>query len=228
MVIGNGMIARVFNKYQTEESVIIFASGVSNSNEYNQDSFLREFNMVKETLLKVGNKLFVYFSSCSLDDAELKNNAYHKHKIGMEDLIKNSSNNYLIFRLPNVIGSLGNDNTVVNYFIKKIKKSEEFVVWKHASRNIVDIEDVYKIVSYIIDNRKFVNKILNIAYDNNVKILDLIQAIAIMLNTTPKFRVEEKGTDMKIDNGDIKQVMKELAITQHDILNLIIKYKGDK
>jgi len=80
MIVGNGMIATKFKRYEDQDDVLIFASGVSNSSETKDISFLRELEMVKSCLDNFSDKRFIYFSSCSLEDIELKNTPYHLHK----------------------------------------------------------------------------------------------------------------------------------------------------
>ena len=47
MIVGNGMIAKKFKKYKDKGNVLIFASGVSNSNETRCTNFSKELKMVK-------------------------------------------------------------------------------------------------------------------------------------------------------------------------------------
>jgi len=47
MVIGNGMIAKAFSQYKNNPKVLLFASGVSRSNEKEEASFLREKELIK-------------------------------------------------------------------------------------------------------------------------------------------------------------------------------------
>ena len=225
MLIGKGLIANAFNKYIDIGDIFIYASGVSNSNEKDNKEFLREKELVNKYIEQYKNKIFIYFSSCSLEDNELKNTPYHIHKLDIEQLIQSKCNNYLIFRLPNIIGFNGNINNIVNFFFEMIQKEQKFIVWQNATRNIVDVEDVYKIASYIIDNKICTNSIINIAYNVNTSIVDLIQSIEIILNKQANYNKVDKGVDMKIDNRLIQPIMNKLSIVQPNLLNLINKYK---
>ena len=227
MIIGKGMIANAFNLYKHRDDVVVFASGVSDSNESDELKFLREKELLKSYLREYNNKQFIYFSSCSLEDEELQNTPYHIHKQVIETLIKEMSTNYLIFRLPNIIGHFGNENTLVNFLMNKIKSNEELIIWKNATRNIVDIEDLYKIVSYIIDKKHFTNSVINIAYNTNVKIIDLVNIIEIILNKKAIYKIADKGFDMRINNDMIKPIMNQLLIKQPSIKTLINKYKEE-
>jgi len=225
LIIGDGMLASMFIDYKNSNNIIIFASGVSNSSETREKEFLREKTLVENTLKNYRDKLFIYFSSCSLDDPQLSNTPYHIHKRNMEQLIKEISNYYIIFRVPNIIGRGGNKNTIINFLFNKIKQEEVFDLWINATRNIVDIEDLYKIVSYIINNRVFKNIILNIAYEYNYKVEDIVHAIENILNKKAKYNIINKGADLKIDIQKTLPILNELKIVQPTIETLIKKYK---
>ena len=61
MVIGNGLIASAFERYKNNDDIIIFASGVSNSQETSELAFNREINLMKR-YLNLDKKL-IYFST---------------------------------------------------------------------------------------------------------------------------------------------------------------------
>ena len=225
MLVGHGIIASSFKIYKSDERFIIFASGVSNSLEKDNKEFIRERDLLETNLKENSDKLFIYFSSCSIEDSELKDTPYHIHKKAMEEIIKLTSKHYLIFRLPNIIGNGGSKNTIINFLINKITSNQKFELWENATRNIIDIEDVCKIVSYIIENRIFNNNIINISYDKNNKLVDIVNAIEIIHNKNAFYTVINKGVDLKIDNSKIKQIMKELGIVQPKIINILKKYK---
>ncbi len=224
MIIGKGLIATTFHKYQDIKDIIIFASGVSNSNEVDMCKFEREEELLRNTLSL--NTLIIYFSSCSLEDRELKNTPYHLHKKRMEDIVLKEANRYLIFRVPNILGYGGNKNTIINYLYDAIDKNNRFTLWENATRNIIDIETLEAIISYIIDNNVFINEIINIAYNKNTKVIDIVHAIEIVLNKKASFEVIDKGVDLRIDNSKVLNILKILNIKQLSINYLINKYKG--
>ena len=225
MLVGNGMLVSYFRSYKSDDGVLIFASGVSNSSLTDEKEFVRERELAESILKDNKDKLFIYFSSCSIEDSELKNTPYHIHKKNMEQTIKNNANNYLIFRLPSVVGKGGSKNTIINFLINKIKDNQKIELWKNATRNIIDIEDVYKIVSYIIKKRIFNNATVNIAYSENNKILDIVKSIEKIFDKKALYTVVDKGIDLKIDNNKIKKIMTELSVVQPTITQIVKKYK---
>src|SRR5215470_13061079 len=117
MVIGNGMIGTRFGSYQKDDRFVIFASGVSNSKTRFDAAYKREINLLKETIDTNKQKILVYFSTCSLYDPEEKNSPYIIHKKQVEDIIQSHCNQFLIFRVSNLVGKSNNPNTVLNFFV---------------------------------------------------------------------------------------------------------------
>ena len=225
MVIGKGMLAKRFDTYKDSNEVLIFASGVSNSSEISINEFEREKELLMSNLKSNEEKRFIYFSSFSLNDNELKNTPYHLHKKEMEELVISKSNNYLIFRLPNVIGLDGNSNNVINFFIDRVKDNRSFEIWKNATRNIIDIDHIFEIVSYIIDSNAFINLVSNIIYENSIKVFDIVKTIEKMANKKANYTIVEKGYNLKVVDENINNIMAVLDIKQPDLATLIEKYR---
>ena len=149
MIIGDGLIAKSFKKkYKNDENVIIFASGVSNSQENNKSNFERERKLLVNFLKKNSQIKFIYFSTILID---YKNNPYYNHKKQMEDLVKQYSKNYIIFRVPQLIGDSGNSNNLVNYLVNKIKNKESLEIYTNLKRAVIDVEDLVGFVNYCKD-----------------------------------------------------------------------------
>ena len=86
MIIGNGLISSVFDKNKKDyENYLVFASGVSNSKETNEEQFIREKELVLKCIYENKNLTFLYFSSVLVG---ITNNDYYNHKLAMEELIK--------------------------------------------------------------------------------------------------------------------------------------------
>ena len=62
MIIGNGLRAKAFNSYGNDNKLLIFASGVSNSNETSSKAFDREKKLLLDALNNQSGKKFIYFS----------------------------------------------------------------------------------------------------------------------------------------------------------------------
>ena len=177
MVIGNGMIAKRFSPYADNKKWLVFASGVSHSMAVSDAEFEREKNLLQQTIQNNPHTTFVYFSTCSIYDPSLQQAAYVLHKLQMEQLIKNNAAAYLIFRVSNPVGLTNNYHTVLNYFVEHISSQTFFTVWQYASRNLVDIDDMYQLCNHIMQQGLWLNKIINIANPVNYPVTAIIQYI---------------------------------------------------
>ena len=88
------MIANAFkNCTLIDNDLLVFASGVSNSSETDTRMFAKEAALLTETLSVNRERKFVYFSSSPIDYID---SPYYGHKLAMEDLIRNSTDRYLV------------------------------------------------------------------------------------------------------------------------------------
>lgn len=196
MVIGNGLIAGAFRSLDETyaNKYLFFASGVSNSNETRKHEFLREENLIREHRNKQ-HLVFVYFSTISINDNSKKQSFYIQHKISMEGLVKDLYSKYLIIRLPNVIGSTGNPNTMFNYFRLQVSKNSRTKIQSNAHRYVIDIDDV---VGLFVSNKYEENNILTISSPTSIKVLDVYRIIARLLGQEPRTEFVTGGEDYEI------------------------------
>lgn len=226
MVIGHGMIARHFGKYIDDESLLVFASGVSNSSTIDEADYTREQDLLLHALQHHPKKTFVYFSTCSIYDTSLQDSLYVLHKLKMERFIQDTATSYLIFRVSNPVGFTPNPHTVLNYFVRHIKNQEHFKVWQYASRNLVDMDDVFKICDQLIQTKTIKNKIINIANPVNYPVINIIEAIEHHFGKKGNYTLAEKGNSPAIDTTAIQPGFSLLHIDfdKHYLPGLLKKY----
>jgi nucleoside-diphosphate-sugar epimerase len=227
MIIGNGLIAQAFHRYIGDKNIIIFASGVSNSKSCTLSDCNREKLLLEKTFKSYGKQiLFVYFSSCSISNSNLTNDAYHIHKKNMESMVYAHSNSNIIFRLPNVVGKIKNLNTLFYYLVNKIQLQEEFYLWSGAKRNIIDIDDVVSIATYIIDNNLFKNEITNIANLNDNTVDEIVYEISKYLGIKAKYSIVQCDDNYYIDTLKTKSIITNLDVSFNStyLENIIAKY----
>lgn len=208
MIIGKGLIASQFYDYDTDE-VVFFASGVSNSSENRKEEFLREQNLIEDTLKKYPNQLFVYFSTCSIYDSSKYNSFYVLHKLHMEELIKENITNYLILRISNAVGHGGNPNLLMNYLYRQITNDQVLNVHQNATRNLIDVEDVREITLQYIKSNSW-NKIVNVAYLENYFISEIIEAFESGIRKKSMKNLIDKGEHYSIDVKELDYNFKTL------------------
>jgi hypothetical protein len=226
MVIGKGLIGEKFESYKDNEEIIIFASGVSNSKNIDAQHYKREINLLKETIENHTTKTLVYFSTCSIYDHSENNSAYAIHKKEIEYYIQNNHTTYYIFRVSNLVGFTNNKNTVLNYFFHQIKTGAHFYLWENAIRNLIDIDDMKRIVDNILNESLLRNKIINVAnpISNNVK--DIVKIIEEITTLKANYSLINKGTDFKIDVSEMLPIIERLNINfgENYLHQLVKKY----
>lgn len=216
MIVGNGMMAKKFAEYQHNKNVLIFASGVSNSKENRDSEFEREFNLLRKTIELNFEKHFVYFGTSSMYDPMAKNSPYVIHKLEMEQYVVENCESYNVFRISQVIGR-ANNPTLVNFIVNNIVYDKEFEVWERATRNLIAVDDVYKIVDYLLTNKLHYNKIINVANSSNICIIDFINIVEKILNKKARLHVVPKGFPFdKIDISIVKPLFKKIGIDFDD------------
>lgn len=131
MIIGAGDIANILND---REGALFFASGVSNSSEFEDVQFKRERDLL---MIQPKDVCIFYFSSISIF---LKETPYTLHKRKMERLIKSNWNNHNIIRLGNISWGT-NPNTFLNYLRRKKNNGEEYHV-SDEYRYMIDKEQL--------------------------------------------------------------------------------------
>lgn len=226
MVVGSGLIANAFLEFDKND-IIFFASGVSNSLETDIAQFQREENLVRKTIAENPDKIFVYFSTCSIYDSSKTTSPYVNHKLAMEQLVASETHHYLIARVSNAVGKGGNKNTLINFLVNSIQENKKIHTHIEASRNLIDVEDVVKIVLELIEKQKF-NKIVNVAYLSNYTIVEIIALIEVFLAKKADLDLVKAGQSYSIDIPEVKNYFKRKNLQDKEfyLSQILKKYYG--
>jgi nucleoside-diphosphate-sugar epimerase len=226
MVIGNGMLANAFTKYLNKDNIVIFASGVSNSKEQRNEEFEREFYLLKKTINNNKKSKFIYFSTCSVFDKQLSKTPYVVHKKEIENYIKNNSENYIIFRLPTVVGNSKNEKTLFNNFKNKVLNNEVIEIQKNSFRFLIDIEDLSKTLPFFIENEIIKNKIINVSFNNKIFVKDIIELYELILRKKSNIVLVDCENDFNFSNDFFINELKKInyKLPENYNYNLLKKY----
>lgn len=228
MIIGNGLIASTFLRNNfIDQDYIIFASGVSNSQEVSSEAFNRELDLIKSFIYT--SKCFVYFSTISIYDPFMQNNKYIQHKINVENYITNHFENYIIFRLGQIVGNTQNPNLISNFLFNHILNKRSFNLWSNAERIFMDIDDVYKLVNYFINHSR--NKsIINLVHNHSSSIFDLVKCFENILHVNPIFEILPMHSKaINFTNELCMKAIEELNLSCNSsdyVFNCLKKYYG--
>ena len=211
MVIGNGMIAKAFSSYQTSSDVIIFASGVSNSQEQRESEFLRELTLLQGVISE--RRHLVYFSSTSIYDDSVRNTPYVVHKIRLEQYIRDNAQSYTIFRLPIVVGNTNNPTALVKLIYDQIMHEETVHVFGRACRYFLDVEDLAYIVGEILRTGVYKNDIVDMCVAPSLPIGDVISAMEATLGKVANKINLDKGGCYQVPSDKIQSFLQEIGFT---------------
>jgi nucleoside-diphosphate-sugar epimerase len=222
MIIGNGLIASAFKL--TKENYldcIIFASGVSSSKENSDIEYNREKELIIKTIKENNALKFIYFSSISVG---FDKNKYFENKLNIENVIKSYTPNYIIFRIPQVVGRNGNPNNLVNYIKNCILNGNEIITNTHVERALLDVEDLVKIVNYCKDKTN--RETLNLSGIEKIKVYTLCKLIGELLSKEPIIKIVD---NIEYNNWDMtNSKLIDAAILDFKIpnynLNILKKY----
>lgn len=226
MIIGNGFLAHSFNHYKESENIIIFAAGVSNSQDMHQNSFEREKQLLSQTLEVYSGKKIVYFGTCSIYDLDIIESPYVQHKIAMEKLVAEYSN-YQIFRLPIIAGHSKNPHTLLNFLYNKVLTESSFSLWEHATRNIVDIDFVKTVCSMFIDQDMYLNSATNIAVPKQTALIVIVKAFENILNKKAHYIPINRGCKYTIPILELSSLLNKELFENYNIEDILRKYFSD-
>ena len=224
MVIGNGMVAKRFESYKTNNEFIIFASGVSNSKNRDVADYDRETLLLADTIAANPEKKLVYFSTCSLYDPAETESLYVFHKRKIETIIRQQVSDYYIFRVSNLVGKSFNQNTLLNFFYYHIIHKINFDLWINSTRNLVDTDDLFFITDYILQNKILSNGIINIANPISYQVTEIVASLETILHQKANSIHIAKGSSFTIDISLILPVIEKLGINFDEAyLNRLLK-----
>lgn len=224
MIVGNGLLANAFRSYEDSDEVCIFASGVSNSLEVDSRKFQREQDLLIETISKCKGHMLVYFGTSTHTSANEQLRKYFLHKLKMEKLVSESEH-YLICRLPQVVGRIGNPANLMNFLVNSIRHGRRFELWEFAERNFLDVDDIVDICSQVIRLKVF-NKAITVANPRSHKVVEVVAQIEKMLQKPAVFDLVRKGNPMQLDTTFIENHCRNVAHLSTDeyLPKLLEKY----
>lgn len=211
MIVGKGLLARAFEPhFGADPDVIIFASGVSNSLETRPQEFAREAAMLRE-LMNDDVKRFVYFGSCGATARESEHTHYMRHKRAMETLVLTAPHG-LVLRLPQVVGHTGNSHTLTNFLRNHIVAGEHFTVWARAERNLIDVDDIARIGSWLATELPPKATAVSIAAIRSLPMPRIVEIFERVLGRAANCSYVEKGAPMTIDTRMVESLAPRLGM----------------
>jgi len=228
VIVGSGVVARAFRPHLMHlPRVCIYAAGVSNSRCTDPREFERERERLAAATADLDpDWLLLYFGTCSAEDPASRDSAYVQHKRAMENWVARRAR-HLIVRLPQLAGRTPNPHTLLNYLHARIVRSERFQVFRGAERNIIDVDDVARIVVELVREGACAETV-NVACTHSVAILDVVQCMADVVGHRALFDIIDAGAGYAIDTVRIRLALTRCGVSFTDdyLRRTIQKYYG--
>jgi nucleoside-diphosphate-sugar epimerase len=202
MIIGSGLIAKNLQVIDRND-ILFFASGVSNSMCDEKNEYERELNLLKKSIDI--NKKLIYFSSI---DQYIVNQHYLDHKKEIEDFIKKNTNDFIIMKIPQLIGKNGNPSNFINYLYSNIKNSIEFDIFL-TKRSLLDVEDLVYILNFLI--KKNFKGTFDLNYIELMSVNDFVKILEDIIGKKAKIKNTIEIKQNIIDNDNfVDSVLKNI------------------
>jgi len=172
---GNGLMASAM-RAATGVRGAVFAAGISNSLEKDEAKYTREERELSEFVRCHSAERIIYFSSFVAAAGETR---YALHKRKMESVISQGASDFLILRLPQVVGPTQN-KTLISYLVQAARTGETIVIHQRAFRSLVDIDDIGRIISLLIE-KNVTREVLAAGPPNPLPILEIVEKIETVL-----------------------------------------------
>jgi nucleoside-diphosphate-sugar epimerase len=219
------MLARAFEPhFGSNDEVVVFASGVSNSLETRSSEFAREEALLR-AWLATGPGRLVYFGSCGVTAPQASLTPYMRHKQRMESIALSRAGS-LVVRLPQVVGPSGNPHTLTNFIRDRIVSGEHFTVWANAERNLIDICDIVGIATVLIREGGENPRVIPIAARKPLLMPQIVAIFERVLGRPADCSIIAAGAPMDIDTAVADSVASRLGIDLGDgyVERVIRKY----
>ena len=139
-----------------------------------------------------------------------------------------SAKNHAIFRLPQVVGKTTNPNALTNYLFSRIMSESHFQAWRHAKRNLIDIDHIALIVTHIIRASLGSGVTAEIAKPFSIFIQRLVSIFEDVMHRRANFTLVEAGDSNSFDATFASGTASQVGVVSDDQYpkNLIAKYYG--
>jgi NAD dependent epimerase/dehydratase family len=187
VVHGSGMMAAALRGMPGLGGAV-FAAGVSNSREMDPLQYAREASELKAFIGRNAHRQVIYFSSFV---AGSDTSRYAQHKREMESLIKECAMDFLVLRLPQVVGITKN-STLVSYLVNAARRGEAIKIQRGAFRSLVDVVDVGRVLSLFMA-RNITREVISVGPRMPLRVLDIVMIIESILGLKIDYSIVDGG-----------------------------------
>ena len=132
------------------------------------------------------------------------------HKKELEEWIIENVTDFMIFRVPQIIGSK-NKNQLLGFLNFQIQNQNVFDLF-NIERNLIDLDFLYKSVDFILNNKLYRNEILNLSYPLNISVLEIVKIFEKIHSKKALFNRKEVEGSLTINSSKLYDVYNKLNL----------------
>lgn len=186
-VIGSGLIGRTFQRVDSGvpiEPLIVIAAGVSDSRCIDEEEYTREYDLILKTCVDASVPV-TYISSYSIHEQQTRSSMYIRNKLRCEQVVLKANRKNTILRLPNVVGTGGNQNNILQFLIEKIRSQSLFKLIEGVHRNFIDVEDIPKFLEFALTNYPE-DRVYEMVHPKSYSIMEVLKVLENYLGISAK------------------------------------------
>lgn len=211
MIIGNGLIGSAMQSVDDNDT-IIFASGVSDSQEARESEFDRERELLNNNLNK--SMRLIYFSTVPKG-----NSRYMTHKKEMESIVEKNYN-YLILRVQYIVGNGGCETNLFNFLKLNLINGSQINIFKNSYRTFFDVEDLVKLVKVL----KTCQGVVTVSGVEMMPVKRIVEMMATYLRVQYEIKLIDSKPERQIANDEIIDAwLYRLGIARENYVESVIK-----
>lgn len=193
MIIGSGLIAKVFKDAMLPEDVLLHAAGVSDSSCRDKTEFARDKKLLQLSLST--KKRVIYFSSQGCAGA-MPINYYYEHKKNLEEMILSASGDNIVLRVPQVASRLGNPNNLINFFYSALLNGSIIKCYSGAKRNLIKDINLVPVIDYVLKNN--LAGLISFCAPFNYTPVEIVQQMGLIMGANANIQIVEDCLKSKV------------------------------
>ncbi|MFB6889253.1 NAD-dependent epimerase/dehydratase family protein [Kitasatospora sp. NPDC056327] len=205
-IVGNGFLARSLRPLAGRHpDVVALAAGVSWASGTSEADFAREATLLRDTAkqcLADGRRL-LFFSTAATGMYGLAEGpgredvpvtpctAYGAHKLGLEELLRDSGADHLILRLGHLVGPGQPDHQLLPSLVRQLREGE-VRVHRGAARDLIDVRDVVAVIDRLL-GLGLRSGTVNVASGCAMPVTEIVDRLRAGLGLRAAYRFQEAG-----------------------------------
>jgi len=207
MLYGEGPIANRFAKFQSSQRYIIYIAPIDKELLVSQEEM-----KFKEILSNANsNQTIVYISAFQTIQELSEPNLCIHPKLNVEKILLDSGHDYVIMKLPELFFLDTTDIGLVKPLMLGLKNNKSINLTDECA-NLIDIDDAYEIVNFLLKENLAVNKVVNIACPFNTSLVTLANDISTLFKNGLNFIGPIKNIKDSILTEEVSSAIKTLGI----------------